>query len=58
MDRKRAIEITNDRLESLEQFIPSNESEKKTAKETREYLEFVKKILSKTVAYLEQMRQG
>ena len=47
MDIKRAIEITNDRLESLEQFIPSNESEQKTAKETKEYLEFVKKVLSK-----------
>ena len=45
MDKKRALEITNDRIESLNNFIPENESQKKTADETMEYLKFVKTLL-------------
>ena len=45
MDKMRALEITNDRIESLKIFIPENESQKKIADETIEYLKFVKTFL-------------
>ena len=43
--KMRALEITNDRIESLNSFIPENESQKKIADETIEYLKFVKTLL-------------
>ncbi len=45
MDKKKALAITIDRIENLRGFITSNESERKIANETLEYLEFVKKML-------------
>ncbi len=46
MDIKKALLITRDRIECLSSFIPSNESEKKTALETMEYLQFIERLLS------------
>lgn len=45
MDKKKALAITIDRIGHLRGFIPANESERKVADETLEYLEFVKKML-------------
>lgn len=45
MDKKKALAITIDRIGNLRGFIPANESERKVAGETLEYLEFVKKML-------------
>lgn len=45
MNKVRALEITNDRIESLNRFIPENESQKKIADETIEYLKFIKTLL-------------
>lgn len=45
MDKEKALAITKDRINNLRGFIPENESEVKIAKETLEYLEFVKKML-------------
>ena len=45
MDRMRALEITKDRIESMKQFTPSNSSEASIAKETMEYLSYIKTIL-------------
>lgn len=46
MDIKKALEITRDRIECLDKFVPTNESEIKTAFETMEYLQFVEKLLN------------
>lgn len=46
MDIKKALELTRDRIESMGAFNPSNESEKRIALETMEYLQFVEKLLS------------
>lgn len=45
MDKQKALEIAKDRIESLQKFIPANESEKKTAEETLEFLKFVERML-------------
>ena len=45
MDKEKALAITIDRLGNLRSFIPSNESERKIAEETIEYLQFVRKML-------------
>ena len=45
MDNQKALEIARDRIGSISKFIPANESEKKTAEETLEFLKFVEKLL-------------
>lgn len=45
MDKKKALEITKDRINNLRHFIPTNKSEQKIAEETLEYLEFIEKLL-------------
>lgn len=46
MNKARALQITEDRIESLKQFTPSNKSEENIAKETLEYLNFIKDLLT------------
>lgn len=45
MDKQKALEIAKNRIESLSKFIPTNESEKKTYKETLEFLKYVERML-------------
>lgn len=45
MDNQKALEIARDRIESISKFITTNESEKKAAEETLEFLKFVEKLL-------------
>lgn len=45
MNKQRALEIARDRIENLNKFIPTNESEMKIANETLEFLKFIEKIL-------------
>lgn len=45
MDIQKALEFTKNRIECLQSFTPSTESERNTALETMEYLEFIKKLL-------------
>lgn len=45
MNNKKALEIARDRIESISKFIPANESEKKSAEETLEFLKFIEKLL-------------
>ena len=45
MNREEALKIARDRLESLKQFQPENESEKATLIETREFLQYIEHIL-------------
>lgn len=45
MNKERALEIAKDRIEALQSFVPTNESEVKISKETMEFLIFVKEML-------------
>lgn len=45
MDKHKALDFTIDRIESIKQQTYSKESEIKIAKETIEYLEFIKNML-------------
>ena len=45
MDIKKALEITRNRIECLDKFVPTNKSEVKIGLETMEYLQFVEKLL-------------
>ena len=45
MNKQKALEITRDRIENLNKFIPSNESEKEVTEETLEFLKFVEGML-------------
>lgn len=45
MNKTEALKIAKDRIESMKQFIPSNPSEAKIAKETTEWLIFIEKLL-------------
>ena len=45
MDKQKALEITKDRIENLNKFIPTNESESEIANETLEFLKYIEKIL-------------
>lgn len=47
MDINRALLITEDRIDCIKKFIPSNASEVRIVTETLEYLEFIEKILEK-----------
>lgn len=50
MNIKKALAITRDRIENMEQFIPSNLSEAKIAEETMMWLKFIEKLLSEMEA--------
>lgn len=45
MNKQKALKIAKNRIESVNRFIPENESESKIAAETLEFLIFVKKML-------------
>lgn len=45
MEKQKALEIAKDRIENISKFIPTNESEKKIAEETLDFLKFVEKLL-------------
>jgi hypothetical protein len=45
INKIKALEITKDRIDSLNYFTPENESEKRILTETLEYLKFIKEIL-------------
>ncbi len=45
MDKQKALKITEDRIDSLKYFTPTNQSEEEIAKETLEYLKFIKDLL-------------
>lgn len=45
INKIKALEITKDKIDSLNYFTPENESEKRILTETLEYLEFIKEIL-------------
>lgn len=45
MNKRKALEITKDRIDNLEHFIPTNQSEANIASETLEYLKFVEGML-------------
>lgn len=45
MNKQKALEFTLDRLNSVERFIPRNESETKIQEQTIEYLQYIKSIL-------------
>ena len=45
MNKEKALKIAKDRIETLQSFVPTNESEIKIAKETMEFLNFVKEML-------------
>lgn len=45
MDKEKALKFTIDRIESIRQQSYETESETRIAKETLEYLEFIKDIL-------------
>lgn len=45
MDKEKALKFTIDRIESIKQQTYTTESEIRIAKETLEYLEFIKDIL-------------
>lgn len=46
MNKARALLITEDRIENMEKFTPSNASEAYIAKETLEWLYFIKNLLT------------
>lgn len=46
MNKAKALQITEDRIKNLKQFTPSNKSEEHIAKETLEYLNFIKNLLT------------
>ena len=45
MNKQKALEITKDRIENLNKFIPTNKSEAEVANETLEFLKYIEKIL-------------
>ncbi len=45
MNKERALEITKDRIEAIQETTFYNESEKKIADETLEYLKYIEKLL-------------
>lgn len=48
MNREEALKFAQDRIDGIKRhFTAKNESEKKIAKETIEFLEYVKEVLSK-----------
>lgn len=45
MDRKKALEFTRERIESIERTAYENKHHREIAEETLEYLRFIEKIL-------------